>query len=295
MNAQELLKKYGIWIAGFAIVGYLAYRNLRGGSTRSLIAPPPPGAAGFSADQYRLESERLRQSGTLDLERLRLDAALEAARRRAEIDRFNIESQDAARRRAQDAQERGQTLGLIGQAINAVAALLRGQQSQNRSGSSGGVGTPPTFPSGGGRTQPQSAPFYMVPEPKINVLYDPSYQPSFPSAPEYIPLRIDDWGEPPAFQSSGLDFDGGATFYNQSVFGADGGDFYYGYGYDEQYSELPTLGAYSSGFYYPEAGEDFYYGFGEGGSDPARQFSSYPEAGEDFVYGYGEGYYEEGA
>jgi hypothetical protein len=268
MDAKDVAKKYGVWILGGALVLYLVYRNMRGGS-RPLIGSAPPGAAGMSGEQYRLESERLKQAGALDLERLRLNAAEEAARRRADLDRYNLEQQAAARNRALSAQERGQTLGLIGQIAKGISDLFRGQQSQSRGGSSGGStpGTPPIF---GGRTQPQTAPYYQIPVPSIGVFNDPSYVPAYPEpSPEYMQLRIDDWGEAPQFQTSGLDLDSGATFTDQSYYGSGGDDFYYGYGQGfssgDIYSSEPELGPDYGFGYDPEGYSEEFYGFDWGG------------------------------
>jgi hypothetical protein len=289
MDWKEVIKKYGVWIVGFALVGYLVYRQTRGGSSAPRLLPPaPPGAPGFSADQYRLESERLRAAGALDLERDKLNASIEAARRRADIDRFNAEAQEAARRRALDAQGRQQTIGLIGQILGALSGLLGGKQTPQKAPTPS-VGTPPTFP-GGGRTQPSSAPYYAIPAPNINVLYDPNYMPAFPEpAPEYMQLRVDDWGEAPSFEMAGLGLDSGATFYND-YYGADyGGDFNYGYGYDQGgFSDLPyvseqTYDYYGSGY----SGDDFYYGYGAGDyGGGGYQYDVYSDSGSDdgFVY-----------
>jgi hypothetical protein len=284
MDWKEVIKKYGVWIVGFALVGYLVYRQTRGGAAAPRLLPPaPPGAPGFSADQYRLESERLRAAGALELERDKLNASIEAAKRRADIDRFNAEAQEAARRRALDAQGRAQTFGLIGQILNSLKGLLGGGGPQKAPSPS--VGTPPTFPNS--RTQPQTGPYYSVPAPNINVLYDPNYQPAYPEpAPEYMQLRVDDWGEAPAFQTSGLDLDSGASFYDQSVYGF-GGDFNYGYGYDAGFSESPGVADYYGGeFFYPEAGSDFIYGYGggTGGFDVYSDsgYDEYSELGFDF-------------
>lgn len=286
---QETLKKYGVWIAVGAVALYLVYRNLRGGAGAPRLLPSSAG--GVSSEQFRLESERLRQAGALDLERERLNASVEAARRKADLDRFNLEQQNAARNRLLDAQRQAQQLGLIGQLINSLANLFKGQQSKPSGGGGVGGGTPPTFP-GQPRTQLPAPPYYSIPAPSINVLYDPSYQPDYPAPPEYLPLRVDDWGEPPAFQTSGLDLDSGASF-NDQVYGADfGGDFFYGYGADyggDLYSGEPDYARH--GYYYLAAGDDFVYGYGQGASDEVEASGDfyYPDAGDDFVYGYGAG------
>lgn len=278
MDAKEAVKKYGVWIVAGALVLYLVYRQTRGPARQSLIGPAPPGAAGISSEQYRLESERLRAAGALDLERLRLTAAEEAARRKAELDRFNLEQQIAAQRRAIDAQQRGQTLGLIGQLANSIANLFKGQQQQQR------PGTPPISGGSSGGSTPQRgqlppAPYYPIPEPVIDVFG--SYTPSYPQTPEYIPLRIDDWGEAPQFQMSGLDLDTGATFYDMWA----GSDFNYGYGTGgADYSAYPELNYNNySDPYDVGAGGDFYYGYGGGGGGDYYVESS----GNYDDYGYG--------
>lgn len=277
---QEFVKKYGVWVAGGALVLYLAYRNLRGPARQSLIGSAP-GAAGVSAEQSRLELERLRAAGSLDLERLRIQAAEEAARRKAELDRYNLEQQVAARNRALDAAQRGQTFGLIGQILQSLSKLLGGSQSSSKGGSSGGSGGTgggggfPGTPPIAGRTQPQLPPSYSIPIPSIDTLG--TYDAQYPTPPEYIPLRIDDWGEAPMFQASGLDLDTGATFFDQF-----GGDW-----------------DYSSGFFTGQdfGGFDLFSSLPEASEIPEGQTSVTPEEyaasegyiieGTDFDYGYG--------
>jgi hypothetical protein len=240
MNAQEVVKKYGVWIAAGALVLYLVYRNTKGGGPRQSLTPAP-GAAGISGDQYRLETERLRQAGALDVERLKINAQLEAERLRQAQQQFNLNAQLEAQRRAREAQERARALGLIGQIANAISNLFKGQASQqsksgssgSSSGSQGGWGTPSTFPG-----RPQLPPAYAIPEPNISV-FNPPYTPEYPQISEY-PLPVTDWGEAPQFSSVGMDIDTGASFFDQW-----GGDWAYEVGYGEAsydiYSSDPEL------------------------------------------------------
>jgi|SRR5262245_14458302 len=296
MDWKAFLKKYALWI-GVAALAFYAVLKLRGGtaSPRQALAPGAP--SGASVDP-RLELERLRAAGQIDLDRARLDAQLEALRRKDALDRFNIEQQILARNRALDAQKRQQTLGLIGQAIQGLASLFgRNQQQTTRQqgsmgsvGGSPGGGTAPTFPG-----RPQLPPYYPIPVPNINDL-NPAYEPSYPQ-PEYLPLRVDDWGEAPYFNGGDMGLDTGATFYDQWG----GNDFNYGYGFDygDLYSGQPEL----TSTYDPYAGggniglDDFYYGYGGGdyGYSAGGSDGGYSNIGlDDFNYGYGGGGYSGG-
>jgi hypothetical protein len=273
---QEFLKKYGVWIAGAALVLYLLYRNKSGA-----VAPRLLPQTGGGAD-YGLETERLRQAGALDLQRLQLNSQLEAARLKAANDRFNLEQQALAQQRALEAAQRGQTLGLIGQIAQALANLFRGQQSASKSGSSGssggaggGGGPFGTPPIAGSRTQLPLPPTYPIPAPNIPGLYNPPYTPEYPQINDY-PVSITDWGEAPQFQTSGLDLDTGASFFDM-----------WGYGWD-----------YSTGFFSSNdfGGFDLFSDFPEATTPTEGQVAVSPEEyaasegyiieGTDFQYGY---------
>lgn len=269
---QELIRKYGLWVVAGALALYLVYRQTRGGASRPLIGPAPPGAAGFGAEQYRLESERLRQAGALDLQRLAINAKLEEERLRQNQRQFDVNAQMEAARRAREAIERGQTLGLIGQIANAISGLFRGQQAQQRPGPS----TPSTFPGGATNPgRPQLPPSYPIPEPSVGaILFDPSYQPSYPE-PTFYPAPVTDWGEAPAFEAAGMGLDTGATFYDQFANPYDQpSDIYsglpeaspdFGYIADEWYnyyeSQTPYYGGGGGGDYTPGVDEYEFYGF----------------------------------
>jgi hypothetical protein len=280
----ETLKKYGVWIAAGALVLYLVYRQARPGTARSQFAPAPNAAAAFGAEQYRLESERLKQSGALDLERLRINANLEAERLRQAQRQFDINAQLEAARRARETAERGQTLGLIGQLGKALADLFKGQSSQPR----GSVGTPTTFPSGTqARTQLPSAPSYPIPEPQFgaSVFNDPNYVPAWPAPPTEYPLSVTDWGETPQFGGAGMDIDTGASFYDQYYGAQPGGDFYYGYGAGEGYSDFPVVSEQTYGYmgFDPGGYSEEFYGFDFGGSE---SFAVDPGGYSEEFYGF---------
>ena len=290
---QELLKKYGVWIAAGALVLYLVYKNVKPSTGRSIL----PAAAGSGSD-YALESERLRQAGVTDVQKLQIDSALEQARLKAANDRFNLEQQAIARNRALDTASRNQTLGLIGQIANSIAGLFKPTAQQK-------PGTPPTFPSGGSgaggttsRTQLPAPPYYPVPAPNIPGLYNPPYEPQYPQISD-LPLSVTDWGEAPQFSSAGTTVDTGASFYDQySNIGVP--DFNYGYGdYNlTAYSAFPELS--SSNYYQNDvgAGGDFSYGYGydndTGGASYYEPVSDYYSSGGGGGTDYGNYFYEAG-
>ena len=224
-----------------------------------MIAPQ----TGGGGDQYRLESERLRQAGALDLERLKLNNELESQRLRLANDRYNLEQQALARNRALDIANRGSTTGLINQLLKSLESVLRGGKGATGS-TGGGEGrslptTPNTFPG-----RPQLPPSYTIPTPNINP-FD-AYVPSWPPAPEDLPLSVTDWGEAPQFEPSGLGLDSGGSFFDQWA-----GNWDYSVGFGESfgldqpydiYSAQPEL-TYND--YTGDIGlEDFSYGYGAG-------------------------------
>ena len=270
MNWQEVLKKYGAWIAAGALVLYLVLKN-KGGVSRAVI-PGAQGGADFAA-----QTERLRQTGALDLERAKLEANLEAQRLRAANDRFNLEQQALARRRALDLAQRGQTTGLINQLLKNLESILRGGKTGSTGGGEGRSlpSTPNTFPG-----RPSLPPAYPVPQPNIPGLFNPPFTPAYPQISDY-PLSVTDWGEAPQFGSAGLDIDTGASFYD--LYSSYSPESYYG-----GYSDSPITDAFStwgefgfgSGFDSYSAYPEYNYGYGDTGS----YLSS---GGDDFYYGYG--------
>jgi len=268
MNWQEVLKKYGVWIAAGALVLYLVLKN-KGAISRPAI-PGAQGGADFAA-----QTERLRQSGAFDLERLKLQNEIEAQRLKFANDRFNLEQQALARNRALDIANRGQTTGLIGQLLKNLESILKGGRTGSTGGSEGRSlpSTPNTFPG-----RPSLPPAYPIPQPNIPDLFNPPFTPEYPQITDY-PLSVTDWGEAPQFSSAGMDVDTGASFYDQWA----GGDFNYGYGYDsgDIYSANPEL---NYGDYAGDIGlEDFTYGYGAGES---VEYGGYPDYGGG-EYGFG--------
>lgn len=289
MDWQTTLKKYGVWLVAGALVLYLVYRQIKGGTARPLIAPAPPGAPGFSADQYRLETERLRQSGALDLARLQQEAALEAARLRAANERYNLEQQALARNRVLEAQSRGQTLGLIGSIANSLANLFKGQQTPTQGRQ---TPTPSTFPGGGtnpSRPQLPPAPSFPVPEPQFgaSVFNSPTYVPDWPAPPTEYPLSVTDWGEAPQFGGGETSFDTGASFVDQYAgVGYDYNEAFYSFDFSEPESLLPEVGSSFEEVGDPYADWD-YWDFVEAGAAPGGGGGGYTPGIDSFDFGGG--------
>jgi type II secretory pathway pseudopilin PulG len=247
MNWKEFLKKYGIYIAGGAVLLYF------------LLRTKAPASAKLGAGDPELARQEL--AARTALAQGRSGAEVELARIQAELEKQRLAAAQAdaaraaqllAQQRALEAQQRAQQTSagnarlqsILNGIASALGALGKAQQKPATSGG-GGAGSPgqpprtqPTFPSSGGGSLAQAAAIVLggaqtTPVPTVTAqqagiddigIFEPSYQPF----------------EAPSFDLPGVTFDSGYTFNNQFDFPSYSD--YYGGG-----EGTPELG--SGGFY----------------------------------------------
>lgn len=239
MEAKEFVKKYGVYIAGGAVVLYLVLKNTSSGARASTGASVNP-----------LELAKLQQQGAiaasqLDLQKAALDQQLALAQLKAQSDAQARADAIALANRQLSIQQQQGMLNTIANAIKGILqGITGGGGSQSKGGASGGagggMGTPPIAGAGAQRSLPAPVAPNLGPS-----IYNPPYTPSYPEVPDYIPLNPSDWGSAPDVSSGSTAVDSGYTFSDQGNFY--GGDLYgnaidwSGAGSGDVYSGLPEV------------------------------------------------------